>query len=366
MSSEKRPLEDTFDRAQKHRKLGTVRLKLELLGFHPLNRGCAGINPYHVHEVAHDALTNKVSQFRYHSVDVVKVPTAALDSWRAANKAKAEQNKLMPAFSQSMAYACLTNTHFTHAMKLGSGDRTLFNDGKTVIKYADTNEWRATREDGVLCVVYDEALWEDNSALVSWMLADNLNASVQVGEDEMQAFGRVGGIVTKLARSQQGAQEEMIEIKTVYELIEKEGFGRFNSQTFVDFIKLRLTISHKAAKIFQTCQQHSIGFRVQVRSSDYQLISKLDSRCSLAKIALLLHRYYDQLDRLKQHSKGGAPDSAATSAHFEGHSRVTAPALNSKCVQELVEETHYLLSLESFLMGMFNLYKVRPDTEGVK
>ena len=26
------------------------------------------------------------------------------------------------------------------------------------------------REDGVLCVVYDEALWEDSSALVSWML----------------------------------------------------------------------------------------------------------------------------------------------------------------------------------------------------
>ena len=138
MSTEKRPLEDTFDRAQKHRKLGTVRLKLELLGFHPMNRGHMGVDPYHVHEVTHDALTNKVSQYRYHNVDVVKVPSAALDSWRAANRAKADQNSLMPAYSPSMAYACLTNTHFTHAMKLGSGDRTLFNDGKTVIKYADT------------------------------------------------------------------------------------------------------------------------------------------------------------------------------------------------------------------------------------
>ena len=158
----------------------------------------------------------------------------------------------------------------------------------------------------------------------------------------------------------------MIEIKTVYELIEKEGFGRFNSQTFVDFIKLRLTISHKAAKIFQTCQQHSIGFRVQVRSSDYQLVSKLDPRCSLTKISVLLHKYYDQMAKLKNNTKGGAPDSQANKvAHFEGHYRLSSPQLNPKCVQELVEETHYLLSLETFLMKMFNFYKVRQDTDAV-
>ena len=58
MSSQKRALEDLFDRAQKHRKVGTVRLKLDAIGFHPSNRGGAGINPYHVHEVAHDAMTN--------------------------------------------------------------------------------------------------------------------------------------------------------------------------------------------------------------------------------------------------------------------------------------------------------------------
>ena len=50
-----------------------------------------------MHEVAHDAMTNKVSLFRYHNIDVVKVPSTALESWHSANKAKAEQEKLMLA-----------------------------------------------------------------------------------------------------------------------------------------------------------------------------------------------------------------------------------------------------------------------------
>ena len=85
MSGPQRSLEDSFDRAQKHRKVGTARLKLDAIGFHPSNRGGSGISPYHVPEVAHDALTHKVSLFRYHNIDVVKVPSSALDRWRAAN-----------------------------------------------------------------------------------------------------------------------------------------------------------------------------------------------------------------------------------------------------------------------------------------
>ena len=161
---------------------------------------------------------------RYHNIDVVKVPSTALESWRSANRAKAEQDKLMLAYSPSMSFACLTNTHFTHAMKLGGGDRTLFNDGRTVLKFSETNEWKAIRDEGILAAVYDEALWADKDALVSLMLGDNLNAAVQIGEDEVQAFGRVDVIVTELAHSQH-SNPVQISIRTVYDVIEKEGFG---------------------------------------------------------------------------------------------------------------------------------------------
>ena len=194
----------------------------------------------------------------------MKVPSTALESWRSANKAKAEQDKLMLAYSPSMSFACVTNTHFTHAMKLGGGDRTLFSDGRTVLKFAETSEWKAIRDEGILAAVYDEALWADKDALVSLMLGDNLNAAVQIGEDEVQAFGRVDVIVTELAHSQH-SNPLQISIRIVHDIIEKEGFGKFDSKTFMDFIKLRLTLSHKAAKIFHTCQQHTVGFRVHVK-----------------------------------------------------------------------------------------------------
>ena len=126
--SSKRPIEDAQDRAQKCRKVGTVRLKLDLLGFHPDNRGGAGILTHHVHEVAHDCLTNTIKLQRYHNIEVVKVPSKHLEDWRSANLAKCERDQLMPSFSPKMTYACLTGTHFTHALKLGiGGDRTLNN-----------------------------------------------------------------------------------------------------------------------------------------------------------------------------------------------------------------------------------------------
>ena len=159
-----------------------------------------------------------------------------------------------------------------------------------MIKYAETSEWEAIREQGVVAAVYDETLWGDKDAMVALMLGDNLNAAVQVGEDELQAFGRVDTIVAQLARSQPSnhSQEQArkqpkepveVTIKNVYDIIEREGFGKFDSKTFVDFIKPRLSLNHKAAQIFKTCQQHSVGFRVQVKSDDYKLVSQLDSRC---------------------------------------------------------------------------------------
>ena len=329
MSCSKRPLEDPVDRAQKYRKVGLVRLKIDQLGFHEWNRGGAGVIPYHVHEVAHDCLTNKVALYRYDHVDIVKVPLPVLAHWRAANKTKCLQNTLMPGFAPNIAYACLTKTHFVHALRLGAeGGRTLYNAGKIALNFPDSPELSAIREDGVLCSIYSEDLWADDSALKALMLGDNLNAAVQAGEDEMQAFGRVDSIVLALAApapSQPGGPAPSqrsgpvtIDLKTVHSKLEEEGFGKFSSATFIDFIKLRLTITHKAAEMFRTCQQHSVGFRVQVKSSDYQLASTLDARASLLKIAVILTQYYSSLPT----KKGGSH------VHFEGTARVAAKKLN--------------------------------------
>jgi len=373
--AQKRPLEDALDRAQKFRKVGLVRLKLDLLGFHPLNRGGAGLIPYHAHEVAHDCLSNNVSLQRYNFVEVVKVPAAALEDWRSANRQKALTDKLMPAFTPKMAYACLGKTHFCHALKLGGEPgRTLMNEGKVPLTFPDNAEERAVREDGVLCTLFTEELWYDEPALKAVMLGDNLNAAVQVGEDEMQAFGRVDRAVQALANdaldaqgkdgqahSQRDAQVE-IGVKAVFDKLAVEGLGNFSKATLVDFIKFRLTITHKAAEIFRTCQQHSVGFRVQVKSTDFQLVSTLDSRCSLEKIAVLLHQYYGAVATLKAtastNAKGSSGSQPTFKVQFEGSARVTAKKLNPHAIAELQQEPKFQTSSESFLLDMFKTYKI--------
>ena len=371
----KRSLEDAQDRAQKHRKVGCVRLKIDFLGFHPSNRGGAGILTYHAHEVAHDMLTNGIKEQRYHNIEVVRVPLKDLEDWRSANLAKCERDQAMPSYSPKMIYACLTGTHLTHALKLGStGDRTLFNDGKVLIKYEDTEEYHEIRENGVLAVVYDEKLWDDKEALHKLMLNDNLNASIQVGEDEVQAFGRVDRVVLEETEKAEQMQAEInaktgaqptkatITLKQVYNRVEAEGFGKFAAPMWTHFIKFRLTITNQAAKIFLACQQQCVGARVAVRSSDYQVVSTLDERCPLMKVAILLHRYHDTLvkETKAQASKatGAQPTGGPTSTHFEGTQRITAPQINAKACSELVEEPGHALKLEGFIVEMFQCYKV--------
>ena len=69
---------DPAERASKYLKAGSHRMSLSLLGFHPDNRGKAGVHPKHAHQVAHDGTDNGVSLRRYKQVEVVKVPEEML------------------------------------------------------------------------------------------------------------------------------------------------------------------------------------------------------------------------------------------------------------------------------------------------
>ena len=85
-----RSVEDASDRAQRHRKHGLVRIRLELIGFWPDNRGGLGISPYHVHDVAWDCAANKTKLPRYGHVDIVEIPAPLLEQIREINRATCE------------------------------------------------------------------------------------------------------------------------------------------------------------------------------------------------------------------------------------------------------------------------------------
>ena len=55
-----------------------------------------------------------------------------------------------------------------------------------------------------MCVVYNSALLSDTEALTSVMRDDNMNASVQMGADEIHAYGRVDKVSAALASPPSG------------------------------------------------------------------------------------------------------------------------------------------------------------------
>ena len=350
------PLESASDRAQKHRKVGQVRIPLEFLGFLPDNRGGMGISPFHVHEVAWDVVANTTKTTRYREVEVVKLPDDRRASVLESNEHKCEESSLMPKHSPTMTYGCLSKTHFVHAQKLAQeATQTLFGEGNIKIRFRDDDkEGHLISESGPICVVYDSALLEDPEALSSVMSDDNLNASVQMSEDEMQAFGRVHGIFEALAPSQSGTLTPITE-SAVLDQLRLAGLGQFTEEQWSFFIQLRSKMPPKAVKVLQTCQFHSASGRSRVRPADFGVVAKLDPRCPWVMVAILIFQYASNVSA----SAGFGHSSSMT---FSGRVENFAKKLNAIAFKELEQEGSFVRTLEAFIREMFVHYQIPADS----
>ena len=174
------------------------------------NRGGLGISAHRVHEVAWDCLANKTKLQRYTCVDLIEIPEECLKATRDENRERCEADSLMPRFSAKIQYVCARKTHFVHAHKLAiDGARTVFNAGDVPIRWPDSDaEGKLILEQGPLCALYGSNLLHAVDATNALCSDDNLNAGVQWGEDEMQAFGRVHEMVGRLAASQGSASSQ--------------------------------------------------------------------------------------------------------------------------------------------------------------
>ena len=83
------------DRGQEYIKgVQPMRMPLEKISWHPMNRGGQEIMPFHVHEVGLDICTKGTSARRYGAVRLVEVPESEKAAWLLANKTKTKQNPL--------------------------------------------------------------------------------------------------------------------------------------------------------------------------------------------------------------------------------------------------------------------------------
>ena len=167
----------------------------------------------------------------------------------------------MPAYSPNIQYGCASKTHFVFAHKLGKdATHTLYNINEVHIRWrADDTEGKLISAGGPLCVVYDSALLSNAAALTSAMRDDNMDASVQMGTDEMHAYGHVDIVFAALASPPIGSGGCLTirqEIEAEYFLATSRcaGLGAFTGEEFVHFISLRRMLPPHVSATFRVCQ----------------------------------------------------------------------------------------------------------------
>ena len=348
------PLEDPSDRAQRHRVADLERVYLDFIGFWHGNRGM-GISAHHVHDIAHDIVANRTQKGRYDYVMVVEIPEEFLAEVRRINAEMAKSDPLMPqCHADKIKYVCLGKTHFVHAQKLGKdGGRTLYNMGvdKIVWQQNDT-EGAACSARGPTCAIYQSSLWYDADAMNALSLADNLNANVAMGEDEMQAFGRID--TTLLAVRGSGMQLDTLS-QQVLERVRLAGLGTFTHDDWKLLIAFRVGLPDAVATIFQRIQNSACMSRVRVRVGDFGIVSKFNQQAPFAKVAVLLNSYLSAVKTM---------DTAINVDTFAGRQEVTARPLPKEPMRELMSEAAFLLEVHTFLLEMMKTYsKPQPPTQ---
>jgi len=352
----KRPhaLEDAGDRAQKHRKPGMLRISLDKIGFWPGNRGGLGLASHHIHEVAWDCKANKTKLQRYVYVDLIEIPKDRLQQIRDANRERCEADELMPRFSEHIQYVCASKTHFCHAQKLAKdGKRTVFNKGEVHIRWQESDEeGLQIMHHGPMCAIYDSSLLHDTDAANALASDDNLNAAVQWGEDEMQAFGRVHEMMERTP-SQCGRP---VTVDDMVASLQVAGLGKFSSDDWKEIIALRSSLPATIAKVLQACQFNACASRVRVRPSDFGLSAKLDPRAPWTKVAVLLWQYIGAMDQNR---------TSVNAMTFGGRKEVVAKKMQADVVKELAAETDFLRSVDTFIKAMLSTYSTPPSQENM-
>ena len=293
-------------------------------------------------------MTNTTKTRRYTHVDVVKIPEEYLLEIREANRIYCSVDDLMPRYSDEIEYITLSKTHFVHAHKLAQeGNRGLWNDKKVPIKWLDKDEeGLLILEQGPICQIFEEGLFEDKDALIALASEDNMNAGIQLGEDEMQAFGRTHQLITKLG-------DQKFTDASVLEKIRVGGMGTFSDSEWLHMIKLRAGLPTPVADVLQTCHFQASAGRVRVKAADFGQAARLDPRTPWSKVALMLLQYIGNLPA----------QSEAVAATFTGRRDKFAKKLPVDHVHELVAELDFVKTVEVFIMQLLGHYS-KPTCKG--
>ena len=339
-------VEDPADRAESYRKCGTSRIPIDLLGFHPLNRGGQGLNTRHVHNIAASCIHNRFSQQRYNVVNVVKVPHSEQEKFHKQNAQKCESDEFMPRYSPSMAYALLTGHHLVHSLKLDQdGGRFLYNiqDGEK-IRYKGS-EIDNIRKHGVLAQEFDEKLYFDQEACLRFMSDDNLDAKVMMPQDEMTMYGTICRMMENDTEVFNKATGEY-DVAKIVRKIKLEGSDDFSDDHLYSFIKFRSEIKQVTSDLFKNMQFAHIAGRARMGAHSFKTVALIHDSYSWVKVCLLMYWYHKCM---KENATQRQEEYGSDAPREAGAAAVRARKMPEKPIKGMALDTSVLPEIEKFV-----------------
>ena len=216
------------------------------------------------------------------------------------------------------------------------------------------SEDRKIITEGVLCSVYSAKIWEDKAALEALMNADNDDADVEMGEDEIQALGRVEPALKQVEDKGGGpvtADAVLEEMRTI-------GLRAFTAEQTKAFVEFRLALTEGVAKCFRTLVFASVCGRVTVNPLDYKAVATLDVRCMWAKVSILMYLY------MSTYYAKWPPGSIMCGGQFTGLTKVIAVRLPAGVLKALLNDYPLLVRMEKYITKVILQYPIENTSGG--
>ena len=347
----------------KHSTRGIQYISADLLGIAPFNRSGLGVSGYHVHEVCQSIRSDGLSRRRYNACVVVKVPEEKLQEFHDFNKALLESDDLLPPYSASMRYACLTKNHFVSAVKLFKCASVALHGTKELIKpNPQDTQLSEHLSEGVACEVFSPDLWlHDVEGMMSIIGEDNFDAATNMAASEMEVLQTMRRMLDDLKKKASGpdggSAASGLSDGDRFRSVLASAIQIFGTQTFSEADLLHLynyALRVPTSLVENLAQIHFAiipAALLRVRPIDFGQLAAVDASHPYVKVVIIVSQYLAMIaggaGRLCRQPGGGA---------------VYCSQVPKKALDALKDKPEGKIAVEAFVKQLLKGYKVCIET----
>ena len=331
------------------------KILLDALGTHPGNRGGLGVSAFHAERVAKSIMADGFSRHRYRDATVVMVPASELAAFRAYNESMAAGDAKLPPASGTARFALLGKNHLVTALKmLRIGSFKMSGTGEPITPPPNDGALAMAMKEGIYCDVLGEALWQDSEAVAALLAEDNLNASVEMGTNEVEILRFMG--------DELAVKVEGLSAKGRFEQIVAKARGRFGCTAFseTDFLHLHNFATRIPRQLLKNLGEMHFALvpasTLRCKAIEFDSVARLDRSIVYTKLALVLSLYLG----------GGGNEEGGQRRMAVGGVATVCKGVNPNILKAFEEQPAILQTIELFIKTLLKHYPCTGSNVQVK